>query len=209
MPDINLKKPLVDHKAFKLTAQQAKVIRILVEKPGMANFKAYQFVYGTKSDASAMAGVSRLLSKTKAKDYRDALEGAAAHKAVEKMAITQERLLKEEACIAFADIGALVNEEGFFIQNLKDLPEEVRRNIAGLEISEKVDPTTGLSVPYYKLKFNDKGASLRRLEQHMGMLNQKVEVGVEVTLKGLIAHIDGKKTGQPMIPHLGDGGDKE
>jgi hypothetical protein len=194
--------PEIDWKAYKLTSKQAKFVNLLVSDPKIKKYHAYKLVFLTKSDSSARSGASNMLRKSNIQAYKAALEGLSAKKAIEDNAISVERVLKEESCIAFMDIGALVDEEGFFIRNLKDLPEDVRRNISGLEISEKMDPNSGTMVPYYKLKFNDKGRSLQRLEQHLGMLKDRIEIGVDVTLKGLIAQIDGKATGQPMIPHL-------
>ena len=196
--------PEVDYKTYGLNSRQAKFVHVLVDEPKIPKYKAYMKVFSTKSDASAASGASTLLRNPNILEYKSALEAVGAKKTLRSFAITQERILEEEACIAFHDIGAMVDEEGFFIQNLKNLPSEVRRNISGLEISEKTDPITQLRVPYYKVKFNDKGRSLERLEKHLGMLIDKVEIGVDVTLKGLIAQIDGRAQGKPMIPHLKD-----
>ncbi|MHC4757207.1 MAG: terminase small subunit [Planctomycetota bacterium] len=194
--------PKLDYKAYGISSRQAKFCELLISDPKLPKYKAYLKIFTTKSIPSAQTGASNLLKDPKVAAYLSALEGLGAKVALSKFAITQERVLQEEACIAFHDIGALFDNDGFFIQNIKLLPEEVRRNISGLEISERTDPATGTMVPYYKVKFNDKGRSLERLEKHLGMLTEKVEIGIDVTLKGLIAQIDGKKTGKPMIPHL-------
>ncbi len=200
--ELTVPKPIIDYKSYKLTSKQAKFIELLVSEPSIAKYQAYMQIFGTKSEASAMSGQSKLMSKSNIQSYKSALEGAAAKKAIESNVITQERILQEEACIAFHDIGGLLDDDGVFIKNLKLLPDEIRRNIASLEIAEKMDPFSGKMEPYYKLKFNDKGRALERLEKHLGMLVERVEIGVEVTLKALIATIDGKKDGRPMIPHL-------
>lgn len=202
--ELTTPKPEVDYKSYGLNSRQAKFVHILVNEPKIAKYKAYMKVFSTKSDASAASGASTLLKNPNILKYKSALEAVGAKKTLTSFAITQERVLEEEACIAFHDIGGLLDEEGFFIQNLRLLPAEVRRNISALEISEKTDPLTQLRVPYYKVKFNDKGRSLERLEKHLGMLTEKVEIGVDITLKGLIAQIDGRKQGKPMIPHLKD-----
>ena len=196
--------PDVDFRVYKLSSRQAKFVQLLVQDPTIPQYKAYRNIYLTKTKASAASGAAKMLAKSNIQDYKAALESISAANAIKSNEITQSRILEEEACIAFHDIGGLLDEDGFFIKNLRDLPEAIRRNIAGLEITERVDPTTGRTVPYFKLKFNDKGRSLERLEKHLGMLKERVEIGVEVTLKGLIATIDGKKTGKPMIPHLKD-----
>jgi phage terminase small subunit len=200
--ELTTKKPSVNYKDYSLNSKQAKFVNLLMTSD-LSQGKCYQKIYGTKSDSSAIASAARLLGKDNVQAYKEALEANMVMKVVEDGAISKERVLQEEACIAFLDIGALVDDEGFFIQNLKHLPEEVRRAITGLEISEKMDPATGQTVPYYKLKFSDKGRSLERLEKHLGMMRDRLEIGVEVTLKGLLAHIDGKAQGKPMIPHLG------
>jgi len=202
--EITAPTPEVDYKSYGISFRQAKFIQVLMAEPKLPKYKAYMKVFTTKSQSSASVSASNLLKDPKVLAYKGALEAIGAKTALTNYSISQERILEEEACIAFHDIGGLLDEEGFFIQNLKLLPSEVRRNISGLEISEKTDPATGLSVPYFKLKFNDKGRSLERLEKHLGMLTEKVEIGVDITLKGLIAQIDGRKQGKPMIPHLKD-----
>ena len=151
-----------------------------------------------------MSGASRLLAKANVQEYKAALEAYAASSALDNTTISQERILQEEACLAFIDIADFVDETGIFIKNIRDIPERLRRAVGGFEVTEKLDPTTGLTVPVFKVKLLDKGRSLERLEKHLGMLTDKVEIGVEVTFRQLVEQIDGKKTGQPMIPHLKD-----
>ena len=201
--NVTIVQPKVDYKTFKLTFKQAKFVD-LVLNANQAQWLSYKEVFKTKSDASAVSGASRLLAKANVQEYKAALEAYAASSALDNTTISQERILQEEACLAFIDIADFVDETGIFIKNIRDIPERLRRAVGGFEVTEKLDPTTGLTVPVFKVKLLDKGRSLERLEKHLGMLTDKVEIGVEVTFRQLVEQIDGKKTGQPMIPHLKD-----
>lgn len=198
---LTLERPKVDHKAFGLSKKQGKFARELLNST-LPQYKVYMEVFGTKSVPSAKSGSSKLVAKDNFKKYMAALEAQVANDAIERAAISEERVLSEEACLAFLDVADFVNEEGFFIRNIRDIPEQARRAIAGIEITERIDPNDGQPKPYFKIKIANKGSALERLEKHLGMLNQKIEVGVELTFKELVKAIDGKATGQPMIPHL-------
>jgi phage terminase small subunit len=93
-------------------------------------------------------------------------------KAAYKAEISQQRILEEEKTLAFFDPGGLVDENGRLL-DLHKLPPDVRRAIAGLEIIKQVDGNLK-----YKYRFTDKGKSLERISRHLGLYNDKLNLGL-------------------------------
>jgi hypothetical protein len=108
--------------------------------------------------------------------------------------ISNDRILSEEACIAFSNIKDLYAEDGSFIP-ITDLPDHVARAIREFEgvIIEGEDGKRLCLIK--KLRFYDKGDSLQRLERISGMLKD-TDVNVNVTLKALLVQIDGQSKGK-------------
>jgi phage terminase small subunit len=99
----------------------------------------------------------------------------------ERTEITQDRVLQEEACLAFSDPRKFYDQEGNLLAP-HELPEEVARSIASFEvIALKGGGTT------YKYRTWDKGKSLERIGRHLGIFNDKLKLGVslEDVLRGL------------------------
>jgi phage terminase small subunit len=149
----------------KLTAQQEKFKNNILK--GM-DAKAAYIRAGYKARGSAAeAAASRLLRNVKVKA---AIEEAQ-KKAADKAEVTQERILREEMRLAFLDLGGLVDENGKLL-DLNKLPEDVRRAIGGLEVIKLTDGSLK-----YKYRFSDKGRSLERISRHLGMYNDKLNLG--------------------------------
>ncbi len=85
--------------------------------------------------------------------------------------IDQERVLKEEACIAFFDMGGLFNSDGSIIPP-HQLSEDVRKAIASVEIVVTPIPGTDKEKTSHKFRFNDKGRALERIAKHLGMFER-------------------------------------
>ena len=89
----------------------------------------------------------------------------------ESTQITQERILKEESCLAFSDFEDLFSPDGTTIAP-RDIPEHLRRAISGVEIIERWvkgrDDEPEKEVKY-KYRLWDKGRSLERISKHLGM----------------------------------------
>jgi len=103
--------------------------------------------------------------------------------------ITQERILKEESCLAYSDLKDLLNEDGTMIPP-HQIPEELRRAISSVEVIERWIKGAGDEPERevkYKYRFWDKGRSLERISRHLGMYptpgskEHPLEVNVTVT----------------------------
>lgn len=99
---------------------------------------------------------------------------------VEDMGFSAQRILEEEAALAYSDVTEFLDEDGLVpLQNLKDLPKQIRRAIKSVEVTQLQDGSTR-----YKINVWDKGASLGRLEKIKGMQIDKVEYeGKSVNIK--------------------------
>jgi phage terminase small subunit len=149
----------------KLTYLQERFVNNLLS--GMHQDEAYVVAGYKARGASARVNASRLLTNA---NIQAALENGR-KKASDRAVITAERILREEARLAFFDIAGLVDKKGKLLP-LHKLPEDVRRVIVCLEIIQQ--PKGALK---YKYKFSDKGKSLERLSRHLGMYNDKLNLG--------------------------------
>lgn len=80
--------------------------------------------------------------------------------------INQDRVLKEEACIAFSDIGGIF--QGDTLLPPDQLPEDIRRSVSAIEVIETPDKDGNITTKY-KYRFWDKGKALERVSRHLGM----------------------------------------
>jgi len=158
-----------------MTDQQWKFAQMVKADPERNATKAYLAVYSScKSEESAAAAASRLLSSVKVKAYLD----KSVKKAMKKFDITEERILQELACIAFLDFAELLTEDGN-MKDIKDIPEHARRAIAGLELSELFDgegDERRMAGILKKIKTSDKKGALELLGKSLKMWTDKVEV---------------------------------
>ncbi len=74
--------------------------------------------------------------------------------------VTAEKILKEEASIAFFDPGSVLTETGELC-NLQEVQEIARKAIASMTFDKDTGRVTNI-------KFTDKGAALARLHKHLG-----------------------------------------
>jgi phage terminase small subunit len=119
------------------------------------------------SRSAARRAAARLLTNVDIKSAIEKVQGRAA----EKAEITQTRILEEEGRLAFLNPQGLVNRNGKLL-DLHELPEDVARAIVGLEVIRQNDGSLK-----YKYRFADKGKSLERLSRHLGMYNDKLNLG--------------------------------
>jgi phage terminase small subunit len=128
--------------------------------------------------AVAEAAASRLLRNVKIKTAIEEAQKRASNKAE----VTQERILREETRLAFFDPAGLVDKNGKLL-DLRKLPEDARRAIVGLEVIKQGDGNLK-----FKYKFSDKGKSLERISRHLGMYNDKLNLGFSAeTLNAILA----------------------
>lgn len=143
-----------------------------------------------KSDASAAAAASRMLrTNQNVIDYLAATEVQATQSAMKKASISKERILDEEAAIAFIDPIDVLDENGA-LRDLKDIPEAVRRSI------KKITETVVAGVRTVRFEFYDKGKSLDRLEKCLKMQQDGIDLSKGLTLRLIVESIDGKGRGR-------------
>ncbi len=128
--------------------------------------------------AAAEVNASRLLRNAKMKPILKEAQKRAADKAE----VTQERILREEMRLAYLNPSSLFDENGSQIP-IHKLPEDVARAITGLEVIEQADGKVK-----HKYKFSDKGKALERLSRHLGMYNDKLNLGFSAeTLNAILS----------------------
>ena len=91
----------------------------------------------------------------------------------ESLQITQERILEEEARLAFVDVGALFDDDGELLP-INKIPEDARRAIAGIEVTDRVvlgenRKDTRIRDIKRRYKLSDKGQALGRISKHLGL----------------------------------------
>lgn len=94
--------------------------------------------------------------------------------------VTQERVVKELARLAFLDIRKAFDDEGR-LKPIVDLDDDTAAAIAGLEIEversrkPQTDEEIQLATRTHKIKLSDKKGALDSLARHLGMFVDKVQ----------------------------------
>lgn len=136
------------------------------------------------SEDTAEVQASRLLRHAKVKHKIDAL----LKERSKRTAITADTVLQELLKLARVDIGGAFNDDGS-LKPIKDIPEEIRRAISGIDIVEEFDGQGSKKVHIgytKKIKFWDKAKALELLGKHLKLFTEKVEVEGKVTLEQLV-----------------------
>lgn len=110
--------------------------------------------------------------------------------------IDADTVLRELAWLAQSDIGAIMGE-GNAPLPLAELPESVRRSIASYEV--RADGS-------WRVKFWDKTKALELALRHLGLLRDKLDVGVKVES---YAELVAKVAGGPAQPAAHPGAPSE
>lgn len=168
-------------KGDKLTNLQQRFANNILK--GLNQTDAYLKAGYKCSRAAARANAARLITNDNIKKVVEAGQ----EKASDKAEITQERVLREEARLAFVDLRQLCDKNGNQIP-LHKLPDDIARAIIGLEMIQQP-----LGPPKYKYKFSDKGKSLERLERHLGMFKDAAHI--VVTVEDLLLEIAKERNG--------------
>jgi len=98
--------------------------------------------------------------------------------------ISVDRLLQEEQILAFFDVSRILNADGVPIP-LTDLPEDVSRGIASLDINERTDREGNKTITY-KYRFWDKGRALERLSKYLGLYSNPIMVNFDEGIKTVL-----------------------
>lgn len=131
--------------------------------------------------ASARSEASRMLAEPEVQEIvADLLE---ARKQAAK--VTAEQVLAELVALAFFDPAHAYNAEGNRLLGIHEMPENVRKAIAGVDVFEEFQGRgadrehIGNTV---KVKFTDRGVHLERLMKHLGLLKDpEVNINLNVT----------------------------
>ena len=94
---------------------------------------------------------------------------------VEKM-VDPDRLLREAARLAFADLTQCYDDQGNF-KPMKDWPEEIRAAAKGIEtVRRNIDHADGQTDQVLKLVAHDKLKALEMLFKNRGLLEDKTTI---------------------------------
>ncbi len=105
--------------------------------------------------------------------------------------INADRVLRELAKVAFADIGNVVDDTGALRQ---DITEEDRAAIASIKV--KSSETDSGSSEEREIKLYDKLRALDLIGRHLGMFQDKLEISPNTgQLEGILAQLKGSKDG--------------
>ena len=140
--------------------------------------RAYKVAYPTcKKDNTARANSSKLLTNTNIQEYIKSRQ----IEMQKRTEITQDKVIKELAKIAFLDIRKLYTENGQ-LKNIADIDDETVGAISSLETyeeyegygdeREKIGDTK-------KVKMLDKTKALELIGKHLGMFKEKVEIDTD------------------------------
>lgn len=92
----------------------------------------------------------------------------------ERTEITQDRVLKEYARIAFFDPRKLFDDRGFPLE-ISEIDDDTAAAIAGLEVTEEMD--SGVKCYTRKYKITNKLGALESLAKHLGLFEGAKEIG--------------------------------
>lgn len=137
------------------------------------------------SPKTAQVQASRLLSNAKVRArINELLEEKS-----KRTQITSDTVLRELLRIATVDIGEAFDEAGW-LKRLSDIPEDVRRAIAGIEVQEIFqgdgDEKHIIGIAR-KVKLSDKIRALELLGKYLKLFTDKVEHSGKVSLEQLVA----------------------
>lgn len=137
------------------------------------------------SERSAAVTASRLLIKANVVQKIQVLMDERS----KRTAINADTILRELLRLATVDVTEAFDDMGQ-LKPISEIPEDVRRAIAGLEVHELFDgqgdqkSVIGLAK---KVKFWDKPKALELLAKHLKLLTDKVEHSGTITLESLVA----------------------
>lgn len=160
-------------KPRKLTPKQERFVdEYLIDLNASA---AYRRAYVGAKESSSRVQASRMLA-----DPNIASRIAKRMKEREERThITQDRVLKELARLAFSDIRKAFHEDGR-LKLPQELDDDTAAALAGIDtVTSSVhggDEEAPMSLTTKKVKIADKNASLTLAMRHLGMLNDKLQI---------------------------------
>jgi len=163
---------------------------------GQNGTRAYMTVFNTNKPPTASCGSVRLMKRHDVRAYLDLMRQYSSEEILNHMVVTKERILDEESKLAFIDIRKMFDIEGEFLPPSL-WPEEIARAIAGLDVVQSWDVAADKWKYTYKIKLNDKGRALGRLETVMGMNKADgLQDDDKNLFKSFLEAVDGKSRGR-------------
>lgn len=89
--------------------------------------------------------------------------------------ITQDRVLQELAKLAFFDVRKIFNPDGT-LKQIVELDDDTAAAVAGMDVIELSDDNEK-SQRLKKIKLSDKRAALELIGRHLGIFNDKLNLG--------------------------------
>jgi len=163
--------------------------------PKQKLFKSAYLANGMNATQAAItAGYSKKTAKSQGArlltnvDIRDAIAGRS-EKALAKIDFSVDRTLEFVARLAFFDPKDLFEDDGS-LKQMKDIPEEARTVLAGLEVTEIFegdgDQKHAMGL-LKKVKLSDRLNALDKLMRYHSLFRDKIEHVGKITLESLVA----------------------
>lgn len=172
---------------WELFAQEVAKGKSATEAYGAAGYETNAKSAGVSAsrllkNASIRARIENIMAR------EQFIEAKATEKAIEKLALTKERVLSELMSIGFANIADYVDLTGDSPSwALKDVPREQMAAVAELTTETVFERTKANGAPSevrkVKLKFWDKKGSLVDLGKHLGLFRERVDLDVNATVE--------------------------
>lgn len=145
---------------------------------GKSQAEAYRLAYNTHrmKDETIWSSASILMADCKVTARVAALTAPA----LKKHEVTLDRLIEENAKIAFSDVREMFNDDGT-LKPISEWPAFLAGSVASIEV-------TGGESSITKIKFWDKGAALDRLMKHYGLYAREYAQKV-VAVEEMLAEI--------------------
>jgi len=179
---------------FNLTDLQRRFVQEYITNGNVAT-AAYKTVHsrGEGMNRTTLNKEAQKLRKHSAVDA--AIRKIIGHNMTRFM-ITNERILQEMACVAFLDPADLLEDDGS-VKPIHEMPEEARRAISGLDVSEIWDGPRGerqVVGTLKKLGITSKMKALSELARIRNMITDKVELSASDDLAQLLLKARRRKT---------------
>ena len=134
---------------------------------------------------SAESKASRLVRNGKVRAVYNKLRARAEKKAV----VTRSKILEEYAKVAFLDPRQFFDEHGNLIP-IHKLDKNISAALGRMDVFQR-KTKSGEIITTKKIKFLDKKSALDSLARHLGMFNDKVNVGLEAeVIKAILTGLD-------------------
>jgi len=169
---------------YGLTVQERKFVGIYVGN-GYNATGAYETMHPRCKKSTAHIEGLRIRKRLRV----DAAIRDLAGREMKKIDVTAERTMQEIACIAFLDPCDYINDDGS-MKLIHEIPEEARRAISGLDISEIWEGPRGereVVGHMKKIGITSKTKALELLVRIQGMITEKHEHGVTDDLAAMLA----------------------